>query len=376
MSRPRHTGSLILRRNVWWARYYHEGKRVQESTKQTDRAKAEKVLRAKLRDADTPRFLPPEVRRATFEDLVARLRTEHARKGNRSRLTAALAHLSAGFHGMPVTRIDADAVDAYADERLAEGAAAATVNRELAALRRAFRLAMAKGGLPTMPKITLRPERNARQGFLDPADFRAFHAALAARDPDVADAAEFAYQTALRRGNVLGCAWTWFELRRDRTGTVVGGTLTVPGIVTKNGDPMPLPLTGGLLALIARRAAARTDLCPYVFARQGRRLDRFDEVWRDAAAAIGRGRKVRPDGTVVDPGLLFHDLRRSAARTLRRAGVDELTIMARGGWKTRAMFARYAITDERDQVEAQAKLDAALTGAGTPTVVPLRRRRR
>jgi len=37
-----------------------------------------------------------------------------------------------------------------------------------------------------------------------------------------------------------------------------------------------------------------------------------------------------------------------AARALRRARVDELTIMAGGGWKTRAMFARDSITDERD----------------------------
>ena len=50
--------------------------------------------------------------------------------------------------------------------------------------------------------------------------------------------------------------------------------------------------------------------------------------------------------------------------------------MGRGGGKTRAMFARYAITDERDQVEAQAKLDAALANPGAPTVVPLRHRRK
>jgi hypothetical protein len=64
-----------------------------------------------------------------------------------------------------------------------------------------------------------------------------------------------------------------------------------------------------------------------------------------------------------------------AARALRRARVDELTIMARGGWKTRAMFARYSITDERDQAEAQAKLDAALAAPGARRVVPLTRRR-
>src|SRR5262249_9994926 len=59
-------------------------------------------------------------------------------------------------------------------------------------------------------------------------------------------------------------------------------------------------------------------------------------------------------------------------RALRRAGVDELTIMALGGWRTRSMFARYAITDSRDLADAQAKLNAAFVGAPR-TVLPLHR---
>lgn len=72
------------------------------------------------------------------------------------------------------------------------------------------------------------------------------------------------------------------------------------------------------------------------------------------------------------PGFLFHDLRRSGARALRQLGVDELTIMALGGWKTRSMFARYSIVDSTDLADAQAKLDAALAHAGTPKVTALR----
>jgi hypothetical protein len=113
-------------------RYYHKGERVEESTGQTDRGKAERVLRAKLKDADTERFVPPAIRKITFETLMDRVVREHARRGNRSRLTCQLAHLATTFQGWPVERLDADAIDAYADDRLKAGAAVATVNRELA----------------------------------------------------------------------------------------------------------------------------------------------------------------------------------------------------------------------------------------------------
>jgi integrase len=74
--------------------------------------------------------------------------------------------------------------------------------------------------------------------------------------------------------------------------------------------------------------------------------------------------------------LLFHDLRRSGARNLRRAGVDEHVIQRLGGWKTASMFKRHDIVDERDLAEAGERLSTYLATETTtaPTVVPLRRR--
>jgi integrase len=59
------------------------------------------------------------------------------------------------------------------------------------------------------------------------------------------------------------------------------------------------------------------------------------------------------------PGLFVHDLRRSGARQLRRAGVPESVVMAIGGWKTAETFRRYAIVSNTDQREAMEKLDQA-----------------
>ena len=54
------------------------------------------------------------------------------------------------------------------------------------------------------------------------------------------------------------------------------------------------------------------------------------------------------------PGLMVHDMRRTAARNLRRAGIAEGMIMKIGGWKTRSVFERYNIVDQRDIREALA----------------------
>src|SRR5262249_57145888 len=115
-------------------------------------------------------------------------------------------------------------------------------------------------------------------------------------------------------------------LERQR---LVGGELRLQGAVTKNRAPLLLPLGGRLLDVFARRWAARHPTCPAVFHRRGRRVDRFDKIWREATAAIGR------------PGFLFHDLRRSGARALPRARVGVETILELRGRETRARFARH-----------------------------------
>jgi hypothetical protein len=48
------------------------------------------------------------------------------------------------------------------------------------------------------------------------------------------------------------------------------------------------------------------------------------------------------------PNLIVHDLRRSGARNLHDACVDETVIMKIGGWKTRSVFIRYGIVATKD----------------------------
>jgi integrase len=359
MRRERGTGSLRLRGTIWWLRYFHHGKLVEESSHTSDEREAKKLLRKKLKAADTPLYVAPSAQRVTYEDLADLVRRDYARKENRSSLTARLAHLAAAFAGWPALAITSVATDTYTDERLASGAAVGTVNRELNILRRAFNLALEKQLLPTAPKITFRREDNVREGFVDPADLEPLLAALRARDAVVADVAEAAFLTLLRRGNVVRLAWPMCSLTVEG-GHVVGGALRLPGTVTKNKKALMVPLTGRLLALIDRRWRARIETCPAVFHRQGVPVRDFRKTWRRTVTALGR------------PGLLLHDLRRSGARTLIRAGVPEDIVMKMGGWKTRSMLTRYNIVDTADLADAQAKLDAALATPGPRKVVALR----
>jgi hypothetical protein len=349
----------------WWIAYYHNGTEIRESARTSSEHKARALLRERLRTAGRPDFIDPTAaRRLSFDDLAAMYLTDYRVNGRRSLRDATryVKTLRATFGLDRALDITADRIAAYADARRAQDHVTnATVNRELGALRRMFSLAVRAGKLASRPPITLLHEDNVREGFCDPPEFARLLAHLRARQaPDVADAAEFAYLTCLRRGNALGAQWPWFTLRIEG-GAVTGGSVRLPGAVTKNKKPLPLVLTGQLLALVARRWALRVPECPYVFHRDGRPIRDFRVNWLAASKAVGLS------------GLLFHDLRRSGARNYRRAGVTEDVIMRIGGWKTASMFRRYNVVDERDLTEAAERLTGFLTDAasGPPIIVPI-----
>jgi integrase len=105
--------------------------------------------------------------------------------------------------------ITADRVAAYSNTRLTDGAKPATVNRELAALRRMFSLAVKAGRLPSRPHIAMLAEHNAREGFMEPADFDIMRSHL----PEyLADAATFAYLSGWRKNEVRTLEWRDVDL--------------------------------------------------------------------------------------------------------------------------------------------------------------------
>jgi len=337
-------GRSFKRGRVWWIAYYHRGREIRESANTTDPRKAGNLLRERLRTAGTPQFIGPTAQRLGFDDLAGMLLTDYRVNGHRS-LGHAQRHvgrLRSTFGFDRALDITSDRITAYAAARLADGSKPASVNRELAALRRMFSLAVKTGKLPGRPHIALLAEDNAREGFLEPAEFEAVAAHL---PPDIADAARFAYICGWRKGEVRTLEWRDVTLEHE-AGAITGGVIRLRRAHSKTKRGRVLVLTGDLVELISRRAARRVLACPFVFHCGGRPLGTFRKAWLQAVAAAGL------------TGHMFHDMRRSAVRNMVRAGVPERVAMAVSGHKTRSVFDRYNIVSEADLADAAARVTA------------------
>ncbi len=127
-----------------------------------------------------------------------------------------------------------------------------------------------------------------------------------------------------------------------------------PG-TTKNKEGRAFPLIPELRALLERRQTitrrcerAQTRIIAHVFHRYGKPIRSLRRAWKTACKNAGR------------PGLLLHDLRRSAVRNLERAGISRSVAMKLTGHKTEAVYRHRAIVAESDLREAGAKLAAVL----------------
>jgi integrase len=88
-----------------------------------------------------------------------------------SRVEDAVEHLREFFGDSKAIDITEDRLSAYIVHRQGQDAANATINRELAALKRGFRLAGKKVG--QVPQFQMLQENNTRKGFFEPEQFQA-----------------------------------------------------------------------------------------------------------------------------------------------------------------------------------------------------------
>ena len=178
-------GAVYLRGSIYWIRYWHRGKLNRESTGADNEAKATRLLRERIKQMGRPQgFIGPAEERVTFADLAVLVQTDYAINDRRSadELPCRLAHLYTAFASTRALDIITDRICTYIASRQQAGATNATINRELAAFKRAFKrafkLAAEAKRLAQIPHIPILEENNARQGFVD--HFRVSRASRAA----------------------------------------------------------------------------------------------------------------------------------------------------------------------------------------------------
>lgn len=359
------TGRVYQRGNVWWVQYGVRGKNYRESSKSTKKKDAVALLKRRMAEQGAGKFIGPDAERVTFDDLAELITSDYKANGRRSllRVQQSLAHLRV-FFGAECRALDitTDRVNSYIVARQEAGAANATIQQEIAALRRSFNLAVQAGRLAVRPHVPSVHVDNARKGFFGGEDLERVIAELPSH---VGSIVRFAALTGWRRGEVVPLRWSQVDWE-------AGVVRLEPG-TTKNreGREFPFRALPPLAALLeAQREHTRTveretgRIVPWIFHREGAEVRTFRGPWTSACERAGV------------PGLLFHDLRRTAVRNLERAGVPRSVAMKLTGHKTEAVYRRYAIADAAALSEGVEKLARLHAGPAVPaTVVPLDRRR-
>lgn len=342
VTRKRGNGSIFRRPGceTYTIQYYAcNGKRVRESTGSGDYRAAQQILRERLTAIGRGEPIEPHRRRQVPVSELYEGLTRHYRINGRKSLDAVerrWKHLKKFFADMAARNITHKILGDYIDKRFEEKAAPATINRELAALKTMLRLGSRDHNL-TVPLFPHLVENNVRTGFIEQADFDRLSSL--ATELWLRLFLEMAFQYGWRKQEILGLRVRQVDARTSLIRLDVGST--------KNSEGREVTMTPAIRELI-RQAIAGKKPDDYLLTRSdGLPAKDFRKGWKKLCEKAGLN------------GLHIHDFRRSAAREYRKAGVPESTIMDIGGWKTREMFKRYAITDSKDIAAAIARREQA-----------------
>ena len=340
------TGTLFKRGNIWYVAYWLNGKQVQRSSGSTDLQAAKRlrdqILGMKAR-GEFSALINDQVKCSELlDDLLEHVKANGKASTHKVWTWCIEATIRPHFGRMMAGKLTSQTLREYRRKRIQDGKSDATCNRELSILRTAMHL----GRKQTPPKVTSVPyfpivrEVNARQGFLTDEQYTKLRDALS---DGLKPLFVTAYFTGVRIGELL--AWRWEQVDLEQ------GFVTLRANETKNGFSRAVPVLDGDMRDWLEWALKQSNGCPKVFNRSGHPIKEFRRAWKDACAAAGV------------PDLKFHDLRRTAVRNMRRAGVPQIVRMRITGHRTDSMERRYNIVDIDDIRTAKAQMEKSSLGS-------------
>ena len=335
-------GRTYQRGNIWWIQYYGQGQLFRESTRSPLKSAATSLLRLREGEIGQGRLPALKAERTTFEELAELFLQDYRINGRKTlqRAQELTTTLRKTFGQFRACRLTSEHIRAHIVRRQSEGVANGTINRELAALKRMYRLASQQTPplVITTPHIPHLQETNVRQGFFTEDEFRMLRGLL----PDhVKVPLIIAYWTGMRVGEILMLRWDQLDLER--------GQLRLEPGTTKNNQGRLVPLVMEVTEALwqwKQEGLQRYPTCAWVCHYRGERLRQIPRKrWNKACDQVGLN------------GKIFHDLRRTAIRNMVRAGISERVAMAISGHKTRSIFDRYDIVSEADLRSARIVLE-------------------
>ena len=333
MKRPRGTGSLFRKpgSRIWHMKYYRGGVPVRESSGETNKIKAGDKLKDKV-SPTLQALTGPRIGKVKISELAEDLFRDYRVNKRRSLAWTERRwklHLAPVFGQMKARDLSIEDLNRYVDDRTKAEAENATINRELAVLKRAFNLGRKNSKVYYVPAFPSRlEESDARSGFVEDEQYQKLC--------DYCQG-ELWLRTALALGYTFGFRKSELLNLRVRQVNLLNRTIVLAPGTTKNKQARTVKLTSETYELLKASLIGKTD-DDFVLARGNTAVLRA--AW--SALCIRAGL----------PKLLFHDLRRSAVRNMIRRGVQEKVAMKISGHKTRDVFDRYNITNENDLADA------------------------
>ena len=206
-------GSVYKRGNVYWIKYYRQGKCFRESSESTKKMVATKLLKRREGEIAQGKIPGVQFEKVRFDDLAEAFLRDYKINQKKSLVKAerSVRRLQTLFENMSVPQITSPRINAYIENRINDGAANATINRELSALKRMLNIGAQQTPplVDRVPHIKLLEENNVRTGFFEHGEFLALRENLPAYLKGVAT---FGYKSGWRISEITGLKWSNVDL--------------------------------------------------------------------------------------------------------------------------------------------------------------------
>ena len=342
MKQPTREKNLKLVNGAWVCDLTVQGKRIRQFGGYTKQEARNTLAKLRLMKLDVRFSLKPPLEEIAFKEFADQYLELYSKQNKRSwrRDQQSLKELKAFFRGETLQSLDPQKIESFKAKRRTEVCDGST-NRELACLKTLLNKAIEWGKLEKNPAAGVKKlkEPPPRDRVLTPEEGRRL---IRAANPNLQPILILALGTAMRRGEILRLKWTDLDFAR--------GLISIR--ISKSGRARQVPMSKAVAEILQSLPRRCEYLFPYKDTGEP-----MKEVGNSFETACRRA-KMNPDDP-KDPGitgLRFHDLRRTAATWMRRAGADLLLISRILGHSSLLMTQKYLCEDPGDVSHAFQKI--------------------